>query len=160
MKKDQKRKKYSLPDPSPDLERFQRARWKHFVRFFFIGIIVLLFVALTIRSYELHFVYKNGFDVREIVIYLWATIILLPFLPTLVFEADKVELGTDGLRLKNLFYGAHEKWEDIRSFKNPIYLKFAILRGKKGFYLLNKRDLPNFEQLVETIQHKAINIPK
>ncbi|MBY0356490.1 MAG: hypothetical protein K2W82_00700 [Candidatus Obscuribacterales bacterium] len=147
-----------MVEPKP--ERFERARWKHYIRFFFVGIMLVLFGGLLLQSYDLHVNYHRGFNPKEVFIYVWATIIFLPFLPTLIFEIDKVETNEQGLELDNLIWHSHENWSDLTSLKTPIYLKFAILKGKRGFYLLNKRDLPDFGKLIDSINHRAINIMK
>lgn len=144
--------------PEPTLTNFRRARWKHYMRFIFVGIIVFLFVELIFCTYNIHIVRHESFKLKEIFAYGLAMIMVLPFLPTLVFEVDELDIRASGISVKNLLYRVEESWEDLISLKNPIFLKFAILKGKKGLYFLNKRDLPEFDELIETIRNKAINI--
>ncbi len=85
-------------------------------------------------------------------------IIALPVFPSVILEADTVTIEPSGIVIKNLLFKNKEAWEDIKSFINPIYLKFSILKGKKFVYLLNRRDLSDYDQLVETIEQKAVQL--
>lgn len=79
----------------------------------------------------------------------------LMVIPSIVLEANKVEVTPDRLILDNLIWRTKIKWEDITAFNAPRILKFAILRTKKFFYLINKRDIERYDDLADIIVHKA-----
>lgn len=83
------------------------------------------------------------------------TLLMIPILPSVVLEVDAVKTDDEGITFSNLLFRKREKWENLVSFSNPIYLKFAIVKSKSFFYLLNRRDLPNFDTLVERIRMKT-----
>lgn len=81
---------------------------------------------------------------------------LVPIMPQVFFEVDHIRLDDDGIEIQNLLMKKHEKWEDVVQFADPRYLKFAMLRTKSFVYFLNRRDLPEFDKLVERIKEKTI----
>jgi hypothetical protein len=65
------------------------------------------------------------------------------------------EASRDRLKLKTLLWQANLNWGDIIEFRNPRYLKIAMLRTSRCIYLINKRDLTNYGQLEQIIKLKA-----
>ncbi len=65
----------------------------------------------------------------------------------IVFESWRVSVDQDGLEIRNIFWLAKLEWDDVVDFKNPHYLKLALLRTRKCFYFLNKRSLSDYETL-------------
>lgn len=130
---------------------YQRARWKHGMRIFGIALMALLNVSLVMSDIErankaAHFSLPHEL-VTYLALILLDTTVLLP----LIFEVDKVELLNDSLVLKAIFWTAKLKWEEIQYFKTPPMLKFALLKSQRCIYLLNKRDIKNFPELVSGI---------
>lgn len=139
---------------------YQRSHWKTAVRWLAVGGIVLLYVGLLQRTFHVHVQMGKPLSPTDGLLLLLVLCISIPLVPQLILEVQSVKIDEDGLCLRNLIWGFKEKWEDLTELKNPQYLKFAILRGKKFWYLLNRRDLPDFERLVERITEKSINLIK
>ncbi len=139
---------------------FSRSRWKHFIRWIIFCFVLFLYISLLLLSYRSHFLLHKGFLLQEFVVYIMCSLMMLPILPSVVLEVDYVKLEEDGIIFQNLIFKKFVKWEDIRKFTNPLYLKFAIVRTARFVYLLNRRDIPNFDELAEKIREKAINLPK
>lgn len=138
------------------ITEFKRPRWKHFLRLLTFTGIILLYIMFGFTSYNSHIVLHHGFSIKEGIAYILALAIAVPIIPSVLMEADYVKIEPDGLLIKNLIYRTKVAWEDITKFSDPLYLKFGILRTKKAFFLLNRRDLPNYNQLVETIREKGV----
>lgn len=139
---------------------FKRPRWKHFVRMGTFGMLLMLYALFLFTSYNSHVVLHESFHPKELIAYMVALVIAVPIFPQVFMEADEVTIEESGIVIKNLLFAKRLAWQDIKSFSNPIYLKFAIIRSPKFYYLLNRRDLPNFDQLVEQIQQKTAQLDK
>ena len=156
MKQLSKKKKEFKPVVVGEVQasEFLRSRWKHYVRWIVFCIVLFLYFSLLLMSYRAHILQGKGFLPQELVVYILCSIMLLPILPSVVLEVDYVRVEDDGIVFQNLVYRKKEKWEDITKFTNPQYLKFAIVKTKKFVYLLNRRDMPNFDQLAQSIEEK------
>lgn len=120
----------------------------------------MLYVAVAAKTYNAHFVLGKPFSGSEATFFFMVTFASLMVVPQLVLECQVVKLEEDGIRFRNLFFGLKERWEDLKWFQNRAYLKFCVVRGKKFIYLLNRRDLSDFDLLIEEIKTKAINMTK
>jgi hypothetical protein len=144
-----------LPDPS---FVYSRARWRHGIRVFGVGILLLLNVSmvgsLSTRRTNGHPIPWSS-DLQLIGLVLFCDISVL--LPMLV-EVDKAQALEDKLVLNTMFWKAKIPYEAIVSFKSPVYLKFSIVRTRRCFYLLNKRQLEKYDQLAKVIDIRR-NVP-
>lgn len=137
-----------LPDPS---FVYSRARWRHAIRMFGVGILLVLNVsmigALSTRRPTSHPIPLSA-DLQLIGLVLFCDVtVLFPFL----VEVDKAQALEDKLVLNTMFFKAKIPYADIVSFKAPGYLKFSIVRTRRCFYLLNKRQLEKYDQLAKVI---------
>src|SRR5579883_1986416 len=135
---------------------FTRARWKHYLRWLVFCVAILLYLMLMLSSYNSHFILHKGFIPQEFIVYILSTFMLVPVMPQVFFEVDHIRLHDTGIEIQNLVMKRHEKWEDVVQFADPKYLKFAMLRTKGFIYFLIRRDLPQFDKLVERIKEKTI----
>ncbi len=143
---------------------YKRARWKHFTRWLALLGMVVLDVCLVGSGVHHHLTYPGTLTasaiLKEIIAYALVALCNLSVIPSIVMETDSVEVTSDKIIFNNLLFKMKEKWEDLTSLISPPYLKFAILRSRKFLYLLNRRDIDRFEDLLQTIRHKACNLPK
>jgi hypothetical protein len=146
------------PEPIPAKTQFKRARWKHFMRVFIFGVVLALIGLFIWTAYYTHVLLHQGFHPKEALALFLVLCVCAPVLPSVLMEADSVSIEPGAIVIKTLLFKYRESWEDIKSFANPIYLKFSILKGKKFVYLLNKRDLSDYDQLVATIEEKAVQL--
>ncbi|MBI4534616.1 MAG: hypothetical protein HY711_11790 [Candidatus Melainabacteria bacterium] len=139
---------------------FTRARWKHWIRYFAVSIIVLLNIGLLLSNIQL-FQEGRPFELRQVVFSLFLAIFfdLTVLVPTML-EVDKLWATPDKVILKTLFWTSKIPWDHIRQFHNPLYLTFAILRTPRCCYFLNKRDLQPADELIETIKFKLAKVAK
>jgi hypothetical protein len=138
---------------------FKRARWKHFVRWGAFLVLIFIDLVLVYSGVKHHLLTVRELSasalLKEGLAYIMMFFCNLMVLPTMVFEVDSVEVTTEGLRFRNLLFAWRERWEDISSLIAPVYLRFAILKGRALYYLINKRDILDYDELVEIIRHKA-----
>jgi hypothetical protein len=71
----------------------------------------------------------------------------------ILFECWYIKADKVGLTMKSLFWPGRVKWSDLREFRNPRFLKFALLKSNNFFYLVNKFALPEFPKLERMIKH-------
>ena len=135
---------------------YKRNRWQHFVRFVAFGGIMALDFGLVGSAISHHLVrtYSMLSLGRELLAYFLVLLCNLVVVPSIVLEAHTVEVTDDRLILNNLLFATSLPWEDIKSVVAPVYLKFAIIKTRKFFYLLNKRDIDGFSDLINTIRQK------
>ncbi len=79
----------------------------------------------------------------------------LTMLPPLVFEVDKLIATSDKLIIKTLLWQVKIPWDAIVAIWSPIYMAYAVIRTKRCFYLVNKRDIQPFGELLEILEAKA-----
>jgi hypothetical protein len=77
----------------------------------------------------------------------------------IVFEAWFVKADKDKIELKTMFWRTSKRWDEVTDFKNPVYLKLAMLRTGRGFYLLNKRVLPEYP-ILEALILRYWRVPR
>lgn len=142
------------------VEEFHRPRWKHYLRWLIFCFVVFLYLTLLLTSYNTHVILHRGFVLQELIVYILCTIMMIPIVPSVFLEVDYVKVSDDTIELQNLLFRRIERWEDIKRFDNPLFLKFAILRTKSCVYLLNRRDLQHFDKLIETIEQKKPKLIK
>lgn len=111
-------------------------------------------------SFYSHFQMGRPLVLKEFILYLLMLFMTGVLIPQIIFEVDYIRDDGDELRIRNLFLSFKEKWSELKWLYNRPFLKFAILRGKKFIYFLNKKDLQEFDKLVETIREKAPQLPE
>ena len=135
---------------------YQRARWKHVARwlaFLFILMLDLSVVGSTIQAQLTHHTATNLQLMAKMgILYFMILFCNLMVVPSIAMEAYKVEVSDKGLVCYNLLLKCTIAWEEIVSISAPIYLKFAIIRTKRFFQLINKRDIPDFNELMQTMR--------
>lgn len=144
----------------PAFSEYARARWKHYTRWLVFSFVAFLYITLILNSYHSHILLHKGFIIQELIVYLLCSIMLIPILPSVVFEVDYVKVTKEDIEFSNLLFRKKVKWDEIRKFKDPKYLKFAIVWTDRFIYLINKRDISNFGELAETILENAVKLPK
>jgi len=136
---------------------YERPQWKHYLRWICFLIVVSLDSLLIISVISFHTSNPGSWTSlpRELLGLSVVGFLNLVTLPSIVFEANRVEVTPDKLILANLLYTTKLKWTDITGFYAPRALKFSILKTTRFFHLLNKRDLERYDELVQTIEHKT-----
>lgn len=137
---------------------FERARWKHWVRYFGVSVIFMLNFSLVAATIEIHS-RQVGPDIwRELLSFvLVAFFDLTVLLPTLL-EVDRVWATPDRLIMSTLFWKTRVPWADIKAFYNPIWFNFAVVRTARCLYLINKRDVKPLDELIQTIDFKRTKV--
>lgn len=127
---------------------FRRKTFKRIIRYFYLLMLTGLVVSLPMSMIERH-QHHLSIDFKAeafLLVFILAMNVLI--LPSSLFEVHAVIVKNDGLRLETMFAPVDIAYDDIVAFKLPPYLIWAVLRTKRGFYLINKRDIGNFDQLL------------
>jgi hypothetical protein len=129
--------------------------WKLATRVIGFCMVIGLTVALILSEITMR---KHGFhqySFKEIALYAvlfcFNAMILLPAL----FEVRLARGAGDELVLCTLWWKANLTGNEIVEFRNPRYLKFAMVRTKRCIYLLNKQDLSNYPILEAYLSRKV-----
>ena len=130
------------------------------MRWMIFSFLIMIYLMLLLLAYRSHVLLGRSFSPQELLGYILCTIMLIPILPSVILEVDYVKIGLEEIVFQNLLMRKIERWENLVKFDNPRFLKFAIVRTKSFMYLLNKRDIQHFDELIETIKQKAINLKK
>lgn len=144
-------KKKETSAPGEQKREFQRARWKHIVRLFGLFIVVTLNISLVLSNLRLMMSYRMDLGHALFSFAILIVLDVLFLLPT-IFEVDSVVVTPDSLNLNALLWRAKLPWSQVLSCNKPTYLAFAIVKTARCFYLINKRDIPDFADLLETIR--------
>lgn len=141
-------------DPTNLIRVFERSTFQDVFRWVAFAFIILL-DAGCIMSTLAHFKMDALFLLRQAIAYILLFACNAFILPTIVLEARKVEVYKDKLIIHNLLYKRTLAWEDIKKVATPMFLKFAILRTPRFVYLINKRDVEHFPDLIQIIRDKT-----
>ncbi len=150
-KKIAKLKKAVLSDELPS---FRRKGRKNLVRYFYLLVLLGLNISMPMSMIE-RAQHKLSVDFgSEVFLLVFIFCLDAVMLPSLFFEVKGVIVAADSLTIETLF-GRHViANEDIVSLKLPKFLVWAVLRTKRGFYLINRRDIPDFEELLSLMAPK------
>jgi hypothetical protein len=150
IKRDEKRIPVDVNVP----HAYRRPLWKHIVRYPAAFFLILLNVAVVMSFIERFPQHRAMDPFRELFFFAMVGFIdIFMFLPILL-ETNKIETDSDGLKVAALLWGVRLKWDQVVAFNQPKYLKFAILKTKRGMYFLNKYDLKPFYEVAEIISAK------
>jgi len=147
----------SLPDGF-DIDAnhsFKRAAWKHFLRIFWVGVVVVLNVAMFASFMERYQDHRLLQPAREVFFFMFLALIDVFMAGPMVLEANKVDTDSDGITLHLLVWRVRIPWQDVKEFSQPSFIKFTILFSKNCRYFLNKYDLSDFSQLAQIILAKS-----
>lgn len=144
-------KKKNSSNNSESKREFQRARWKHFVRYF--GLFTVLLLNISLVGSNIHLAANHRMDLKHLLLsyVLLITLDVIFLLPT-IFEVDKVVVTDESLVMSTLLWRAKLPWAAIVSCVKPAWLAYAIVKTQRCFYLINKRDVKDFADLLEIIQ--------
>lgn len=145
------------PTPSTaPTKTFARPRWKHFIRYGALAIVVFVdcgFISSSVRLHVLsHAPVTVAILTKEIFGYFLLALTNAMVLPRIIFEADRVDVDDSGIVFHNLLYKRRLPWQQIVAVNAPVYLKFAIIKTTGVFQLINKKDMSGFDELIQTIQ--------
>ncbi len=130
--------------------------WSRMISFLALVFLDLSIVSVGIRSHMWkHVDMTSVMLLREAMLYAILAFLNCTILPSVVMEANEVEVTTEHITFRNLLYSQTVSWSDIKGIIAPIYLKFAIIKLPGSFQLINRRDIPNFDQLFQTIKIKT-----
>jgi Bacterial PH domain len=151
-------KKLVIPE-GPEPEEYKRSRWRHGSNVLKVLIIVILNIGLVGSAIDRH---NQGFPLKwqqELLTGIFVLFCDVTILIPTILEADAVTISDDKITIKCLFFKRSIAWTEITEFRSPNYVRIATLRTRRGFYLLNKRTLPGYEQLEKTIrQHTGTQL--
>lgn len=137
------------------LYKCSRQRRKHYMRLFFFCCLFLLNVASPLSLINRLFVDARTVQVSaELFHFLCIFVIDIYMVPSVIFEVDELTIREDGLTIKALLWRRDFCFDQIVDFQNHKNFLWAILRTTRCFYLINKRDMKNFEQLVEILDSR------
>lgn len=125
------------------------------MRLFFFFCLFLLNVASPLSLINRIVVDSRTVQVSaELFHFLCIFVIDIYMVPSVVFEVDELTIREDGLTIKALLWQRDFRFDQILAFQNHQNFLWAILRTARCFYLINKRDMKNFEQLVEILDSR------
>lgn len=115
--------------------------------FFFVCLIMLNFSGpLSLISRLLRHGEPNwGAEIFHLIC---VVVIDLYMVPSVIFEVDSIEVNETGLVIKNLLWKSTPTFAEVKSFEVRQFFVWAILKTARCFYLINRRDIPNAEELI------------
>jgi hypothetical protein len=126
---------------------FRRRLIKHLLRYFYLLMLVGLTVSMPmslIERAQLHHHIDLGSELFMLFFILGINILILP---SAFFEVHGIIFSEDGLKIETMFFPVRVPFDQIVTFAVPNYLIWAVLRTKRGFYLINRKDIANFDEL-------------
>jgi hypothetical protein len=152
-------KKKNSPATAENKREYRRARWKHFVRYF--GLFTVLLLNISLIGSNIHLAANHRMDLKHLLLsyVLLVTLDVIFLLPT-IFEVDKVVVTDELLIMSTLLWRAKLPWATVKSCVKPAWLAYAIVKTQRCFYLINKRDMKEFADLLDSIQFQLDKVQK
>jgi len=141
------------PDP---ILRFRRHTLKHFPRYFFLIIVLGMNISMWMSVWtRLHsgFAFDLG---QEAIQFAFLLMVDLYLLPTLVLEVNSLGFANRTLIVGALLWRSKIPYESLRGFWMPKYLAFAVLRTPRCFYLIRRKDLGDFDRIMDLMVEKIV----
>ena len=139
----------------PVVERvFRRRIFKHLLRYFYLFMLIGLSVSMPMSMIEraqLHHQIDLG---SELFMLLFIVGINVLILPSAFFEVNGIIFKDDCLKIETMLLPVTVPFDHIVSLTVPNYLVWAVLRTKRGFYLINRRDIANLDELFSLLAPK------
>lgn len=126
---------------------FRRRLFKHCLRYFYLLMLCGLSVSMPMSFVERAQLHQHIDVGSELFLLLFIVGINALILPSAFFEVNGIIFSNDGLKIETMLLPVKVKFDDIVSLTAPNYLVWAVLRTKRGFYLINRRDITNFNEL-------------
>lgn len=138
----------------PGVETYKRPLWKHLLRYIIVFTIAVLNISI-VMSFITRLDHGHSMDVfKELFSFVFVGIVNVLFAVPAIFEVNRARIDDETLQLNTLLWRTRLKWGDLLEFEQPRFLKFAILRTKRCFYLINRRDIIAFDSLAQSITDK------
>lgn len=145
---------FAKKEDEPGVETYKRPLWKHLLRYAVVSTILLLNVGMVGSLVE-RSGHGQSMDIfKELFFFAFAGIVNLLFGVPAVFEVNRARVDDESLELNTLLWRTRLKWGEVLEFEQPRFLKFAILRTRRCFYLINRRDIIAFDSLARSIMDK------
>ncbi|MBU6451452.1 MAG: hypothetical protein KGS72_06725 [Cyanobacteria bacterium REEB67] len=135
---------------------FKRAIWIDIMRWLLMLCVVGLniFLPISVLTRVLHHGTVNfGFEAVQGLFLLACD---MYFLPVCLLEPKSITLQGDELVVNTLLWKARLCAADIVSFSVPRALTWGLLRTKRCFYLINRSDIKNFDELAVLIAQRLL----
>ncbi len=135
---------------------FKRAIWIDVMRWLLmlcvVGLNIFLPMSLLTRVFN-HSAVNFGFEAVQALFLLACDIY---FLPVCLLEPKSISLEGDKLVVNTLLWTARLGAADIVSFSVPRALTWGLLRTRRCFYLINRSDIKNFDELAVLIAQRLL----
>ncbi len=147
----------SAKQPHEPETTYQRAAWRHVYRWilfiFVAGMDISMPMSLIERASHHLMAIKPLFELGQ---FGFLFIVNCYFLPVCLLEVNYVVVRPEEILVANLLWEAKLTKGKIISLTTPRFLAAALLRTARWFYLINKSDIPNSEELIALIQDRFI----
>jgi hypothetical protein len=139
----------------PQVEHvFRRGIFKHLLRYFYLLMLVGMSVSMPMSMIERAQLHQHIDLGSELFLLLFIVGINILILPSAFFEVNGIIVKADGLKIETMLLPVTVPFDQIISLTVPNYLVWALLRTKRGFYLINRRDIANLDQLYSLLAPK------
>ncbi len=137
------------------LHIFKRPVWKHYLRHFWVLVVITLNVAMMGSFFNRLNTHHLMHPFREIFFFVFVAAIDIFMAAPMILEANIVETENESITLHLLYWKVRIPWKEIKEFSQPGLIKFTILFTQHCRYFLNKYDLKDFSQLAQIIIAKT-----
>jgi hypothetical protein len=135
---------------------YTRAAWKHVYRWilfiFVLGLNIAMPMSLIERISRLMVIRPMS----ELMQFGFVFLVDLYFLPVCLFEVNSVIVKGEELIVSNLLWTAKLTKKNIVALQMPRMLASVVLKTTRCFYLINKSDIPNSDELVTIISQRFL----
>jgi hypothetical protein len=121
-----------------------------------VGFVIIVGLNFSLIGSDIHLIYTrhvlnwyNELMTASFLIFLDVTT-LLP----MIFQVRRLRMWEDKIIISTLFWTSNLTWDQISDLIHPRNLTLSILKTKRVFYLINRKDLPEIEFFFAKVKEK------
>jgi hypothetical protein len=143
----------SKPTTIEPLNDFKRQGIKNFLQG--IGFVIILCMNVSMVGSDIHLIsshhlnWYNEMMTASFLIFLDVTT-LLP----MIFQVRRLRMWEDRIIISTMLWTSKLPWDQITGLTHPANVTLSILKTKRSFYLINRKDLPEIEFFFAKVKEK------
>ena len=121
-----------------------------------IGFVIILCLNISLIGGDIHLTlahhainWQNELMTASFLVFLDVTT-LIP----MIFQVRRLRMWEDRVIIQTLFWTSKLTWDQITELTHPQNVTLSILKTKRAFYLINRKDLPDIELFFAKVKEK------
>jgi hypothetical protein len=143
----------SKPTTIQPLNDFERKGAKNVLQA--VGFIIITCLNISLIGSDIHLMSRHIFNwYNELMTASFLTFLDVTTLLPMIFQVRRLRMWEDRIVISTLFWTSKLTWDQITDLTHPRNVTLSILKTKRAFYLINRKDLPEIELFFAKVKEK------